>query len=93
MQRYMLEVYEPDSTDDLAANFESDTPFLAIQKGDLLTAFGVNGGKNQYVPETAKLVLRVVAVEHIVWVGEAGPRHKVCVFTRGEENTREARFR
>jgi hypothetical protein len=41
--RYSLEIYEPGSADDVAANFESDTPFQAIHRGDLIRPMMVPG--------------------------------------------------
>ena len=87
MKLYGLEIYEPGSADDVVAYFESDNPFGAITKGDLINPLATEG-------EKVKRVLRVVGVEHIIWEVEAeGVKYKTCIFTAAEENNREARMK
>ncbi len=87
MELYGLEIYEPGSADDVAAYFESDTPFGAIAKGDLINPVGSGG-------EAVKQILRVVGIEHIVWESKGeGIKHKICVFTAAEDNSRDARMK
>lgn len=87
MKFYGLEIYESGSADDVAAYFESDTPFGAISKGDLINPVDSEG-------EAVKRILRVVGIEHIVWESKSeGIKHKTCVFTAAEENNRDARMK
>lgn len=84
--RYSLEIYEPGDIDLVALHYESDEPFGAISKGDLISAHNIEGRGNE-------IILRVVNIEHIFWEIEGqGPRHKICVFTESHENTREIRL-
>jgi hypothetical protein len=84
--RYALEIYEPGSADDVAASFESDTPFQAIQRGDLIRPMMVPGEP----PITD--IFRVECVEHFVWNIGNVTKHKICVFTSRHPNAREIRF-
>lgn len=83
----MLEVYQPGSFDDVFQYLESDTPFMAISRGDIVNP-GLWDGS-----QSPMKVLRVVNVEHIIWKNETtgGARHKVLVFTEEVEGTRELR--
>lgn len=79
---HILEIYEPDSADDVRTTFKSPTPFQAVAVGDLVTLMDAS----------VKQVLEVTRVEHIVWDGPGGqPKHKLCVYTKAVENTRASR--
>ncbi|MDP9280658.1 MAG: hypothetical protein M3P38_01005 [Chloroflexota bacterium] len=80
-KRYILEIYEPDSADDVLTTLDSDEPFMAIEVGTLLT-----------LPDR-KDPLEITNVEHIIWSGPNGARHKECIFTKAAPDTREARRR
>ena len=88
-RRYILEVYEPGSVQDVAGVFESDEPFVAIQVGDLI---------NDRVWDTApgtSTVLRVTAVEHVLWKNRTGGdvEQKLCIYTERVADTEELRVR
>jgi len=84
--KYMLEIYEPNSSQSCWVVFKSETPFQTITKGDI-----INPG---FFPDaTVQKVLRVESVEHIVWSLETGePKHKLCVYTKEIDDTWESRF-
>lgn len=84
MKSYVLEIYAPGTADDPLCRYESDTPFGAINSGDLLNAI---------LTPTGDHLLRVNQVEHIIWETKAeGLRHRLCVFTEHAENMRETRI-
>lgn len=86
-ERYVLEIYVPDSFDDVWVQFESDTPFLCIHAGELINPGTWEGSKSPME------ILEVLQVEHILWDGEAGiPKHKTCVYTTAVKGTAEARL-
>jgi hypothetical protein len=58
---YILEVYSPGSLEDVAWTIESDTPFQAINRGDILSAVGIEG-----FPE-GDIHAPVGAVQHAFW--------------------------
>ena len=84
MKRYMLEIYEPGSAEDVLASYESDTPFGSIGQGDLMQPLGEG-------VEDRRRVLRVVTVEHLIWDVDGHPKHKTMVFTLALANSRENR--
>ncbi len=86
MKNYQLEIYEAGSADDVVANVESDAPFMAISKGDLINLV------DSTAEASGKHILRVVGLEHMLWRTDGSLRHKLCVFTENLENTREARL-
>jgi hypothetical protein len=71
--RYVLEVYELGSKRDVAESISADHPFGAIARGDLFNC--------EAFSEFGMGSVRVSGVEHIVWNGSEGPRHKICVYT------------
>lgn len=83
---YMLEIYLPGSADDVWVSFESDAPFMAIAKGDILNPVAFPES-----PSPMKMC-RVTSIEHILWANPDRPCHKILVFTEELENTRELRF-
>lgn len=93
---YFIEIYEPDSADEVLFTQKLQSPPAAMHEGDLLTVMpDADGRGNHGAPLN---VLRVTRVDHIVWGFDAGAkgvpagfRHKVMVFTTAVENTREIR--
>lgn len=85
MKRYMLEIYEPGSTDDVLAIYEADTPFGCIGEGDLMQPLGSG-------IEDPKRVLKVVTVEHLIWEIDGQPKHKTLIFTEALANKAENRL-
>ena len=67
MDPYMLEINEPDSTNDAAAEFTSKTPFMAISKGDTISL----------TPTRRSLI--VTRLRHVFFGDPV--IHKICVDT------------
>ena len=84
-KKYMLEIYRPNNADDVWVVFESDTPFMAMSKGDIL-----NPGiwDDSHAPMK---VLKIVNVEHAIW-DVTGLKHKIMIYTEEVEGTRELRL-
>lgn len=82
----MLEIYEPMDADTVFARFDTQSPIMSIAKGDI-----VNPGTWPGSQSPIK-VLQVCSVEHILWCNGETVAHKICVFTKELENTRELRF-
>ena len=59
--QYHLEIYEPGSCDDVWVYFKTSKPLFSISRGDI-----INPGMWPHSQAPMK-VLRVVAVEHIIW--------------------------
>lgn len=79
-ERYILEIYEPDSDEDVRASFSSDAPFMAVHAGDLINdQMTRDGGK------AGGSALIVTHVEHFVWNSPDGPRHKLAIYTKQEQ--------
>jgi len=86
MKRYMLEIYNPGSFRDVWVYFESDTPFQAISKGDIIHP-------GMFPDASAQTMLRVTSIEHIIWALEnKQAKHKICVYTEDIEDDAKARF-
>ena len=85
--KFTLEIYAPGSTMTTWEVFESDTPFLAINKGDLINP-GVWEGS-----QSPMKILRVVNLEHIIWKSiNSKAKHKLLVYTEEIEGTEENRI-
>jgi hypothetical protein len=82
---YHLEIYAPGSARDVWISFEADSPFMAMSAGDIVNP-GLWEGS-----ESPMKVLRVVTVEHLVWLAGGTPKQKVMVFTEEAEGTDELR--
>jgi hypothetical protein len=83
---FTLEIYEPGSADDIWIVFESSTPFMSINRGDILNpAFFSNS-------QSPMKVLRVINVEHILWEVDGNVMQKILIFTEEVEGTRELRL-
>lgn len=76
---YHLEIYEPDSKEDVLWNTASKQPFLTINVGDFINQSLMirDGG-----PQTERL--QVVEVEHIIWNNDQQLNHKLMVYTQIE---------
>lgn len=83
--KYVLEIYEPGSVDDVWITLSSDTPFMSIHAGDVINP-GIWPGS-----ESPMKVLRAVTVEHILWESNGITKHKICVFSDEVEGSRELR--
>jgi hypothetical protein len=82
---YYLEVYEPGSMDTVFISWKSDSPFIAISRGDIVHLPMVEGS------ESPMYVLKAINVEHILWDTADKIGHKLCVYTERVEGTRELR--
>lgn len=82
---YILEVYEPDSLDDVWVVFSSSSPFMPFRSGEILNPML---WPDSHSPMK---VLRIVGVEYLVWEGEGKVKQKVMVFTKELDNSRESR--
>jgi hypothetical protein len=71
--KYYLEIYEPESTADVIASFESNTPFMSINTGDVINT-------TTMATEEKPRLIKVSGIQHILW-DENDPKHKICVFT------------
>ena len=83
---YILEVYKPQSPDDVWITFSSSSPFMTIGVGDI-----VNPGLWPDSQSPMK-VLRAINVDHVIWETETRVKHKVLVFTEEVDGTRGLRL-
>src|SRR5262245_3405095 len=60
---------------DVCVSYETSTPFLTIQAGDIINPRVWEG------VGTPGNVLCVVKIEHIIWEGDGRIKHKLCIFT------------
>lgn len=98
MKRYAIEIYLPDSEgDEVACLIESDEPFQAIQKGDLINPRSWNSHystnlQSSFPNRPHGIVLRVTGIEHFIFQREGGfSQHKLGVFTRAEDDVADSR--
>ena len=82
---YYLEIYEPGSARDVWAYFSSSSPFMSLKTGDIL-----NPGtwKNSKSPMR---VLKIKAVEHIIWDTAKVIKHKIMIFSDEVAGTEDLR--
>lgn len=76
MKRYRIEIYEDSFVNDPTVAFHSDDPFPAIHAGDYIAHSGWEVQPNSDM--TGK-VIRVKAVQHIIWPGKTGFGHSLSV--------------
>jgi len=81
-KRYHLEIYEPESLDDVLYHAEADQPFQAFHVGDLVHPDTLSLQPNVAAGDQ----LEVVRVQHILF-GEDPTHHKLCVFTKATRLT------
>ena len=86
MEKYILEIFAPNSADEVIKKIESKDPFINIAKGDIINT--------QLWKETDSKddILRVLNVEHIIWEVDKRINHKLCIFTERSQNTPETRL-
>ncbi len=86
---YILEVYLPYSTEHIIETIQSPTPFLQIQRGDVINPASLAS----VAPLPAvPLLLKVVGVEHMIEHGESNVTHRVLVYTTEVPDNRRARL-
>lgn len=86
MENYILEIYQPNSADDVLITIKSSNPFLSFSRGDLI---------NPRVWDHSGLVgsvLEVKNVEHIIYTTNDQVKHKVCIFTSEKDDTGQNRL-
>jgi hypothetical protein len=86
--RYCLEIYLTDDLDTPAVRFDSDTPLVAINNGDLINPMTWPDPVDQFRGK----VLRVQGVEHLFWKADGGRlRQKSMVFAAPVDDLGETR--
>jgi hypothetical protein len=85
--KYSLEIYKPNNARDWWVHFSSNTPFLAISKGDIINPATWRDS------EAPMKVLKVVSVEHSISEADDHYLHKICVFTKEVEGTEGLRLK
>ncbi|WP_172380896.1 hypothetical protein [Vibrio sp. Vb339] len=72
---YYIEVYEPNDDRFVAASYQSESPFMAINVGDTIA------GSSSNLAEVCQ-TLKVTGIEHIFWEIEGSHKaHKICLLT------------
>jgi hypothetical protein len=100
LKKYVLEIYQPGEKGFInACSLESDEPFLAIQKGDIINPstwnlYCLDSLEAEYHQSNYGIVLKVTGVEHFLVQNEDGSvsQHKITVFVRVVENNQAALF-
>lgn len=82
--RYILEIYDEGSTDTVAARFEGSSPFMSLSKGDLINS-------RSWPDSSTTHILKVLAVEHLIWQLNGVITHHKMVFTEAVRDTKELR--
>ena len=98
--KYALEIHQLDQENFLTTcTLESDDPFLAIQKGDIINPstwnlYCLDNLEAEYRESNYGVVLRVTGIEHSLIQRENGSisQHKISVFTVPVENNRALLF-
>lgn len=99
LKKYALEIYSPGCWDDVLCSVESDTPFLPIQKGDVINPRTWSSHysaklKDAYEEREFGVVLKVVGIEHfIVEYKDDFTQHKLGVFTTVLDDVKESRLK
>ena len=83
---YLLEVYEPGTTETVWEVFQTSSPFLGIHAGDLINPALWPDSRSPLK------MLRVTSVEHVIWGKQGETKHKLMVFTEEVEGTHELRI-
>jgi hypothetical protein len=82
---YYREIYLPESTRDPWVSFRTTTPFMTIQRGDIINPSIWEGS------QSPMKVLKAVNVEHIIWETDDHVGDKLMVFTDEVDGTAELR--
>lgn len=87
--KYTVEIYFPGSSSEVLVSFDASTPFISINKGDILnpTFFST-------YDKSPEKVLKVINIEHIIWQheGSTEPTQKILIFTKEENNDSNTRI-
>lgn len=79
--QYRLEIYHPGSADDLCANYHSESPFVTVSPGDLISPGDWGKQEGQ--------CLRVVAVQHVFSSEHDPATCTTNIYTEAVELSRE----
>ena len=93
-KKYALEIFQPGEQGFInVCSLESDAPFLAIQKGDVINPatwnlYSLDNLEAEYHQANYGTVLKVTGIEHSLVQKEDNSvsRHKITVFVRLVEN-------
>ena len=72
---YLLEIYYPQSRQEVWRTFESSTPFMSIHEGDIVDPTPWSGSRSPL------RVLRVTEVHHVLSERDGQNQHKLEAFT------------
>ncbi len=72
---YVLEIYYPQSREEVWRSFESSTPFMSFHEGDVVDPTPWSGSRSPL------RLLRVTQVNHVLSEEDEQTQHKVEVFT------------
>ena len=86
-KKYILEIYHPASTEDVEAIYESETPFMNLNVGDLINS------KMWHTGTLSGKILKVVKLEHFIWDANGIVKHKIGVLTAAVNDEYEERFK
>ena len=71
---YILEIYEPGSTQDTLVTYKSSKPFPAMHRGEVLRPLG----RGEQSPGTALMIRHVL---YMTWDFAGPTKIKTCIFT------------
>ncbi len=73
--QYYLEIYPPNDTSYIVAEYFSSTPFPSMNKGDIINATSLNKTDD-------RKTLIVKDIQHIIWeIEDSHIGHKLCIYT------------
>jgi hypothetical protein len=72
---YVLEIYYPQSREDVWRSFESSSPFMSFHEGDVVDPTPWSGSRSPL------RLLRVIQVNHVLSEKDEQIEHKVEIFT------------
>ena len=73
--QYWMEIYPPNDTSYIIAEYFSSTPFASMNKGDIISASSLN-----QTDEAKTLIIK--DIQHIIWeVDDSHIGHKLCIYT------------
>jgi len=72
---YHLEIYPPNDTSYIIAEYTSNTPFASMNVGDIIHASSLNR-----TDEAKTLIIK--DIQHIIWeIENSHVGHKLCIYT------------
>jgi len=73
--QYCMEIYPPNDTSYIIAEYFSSMPFTSMNKGDIISATSLNRTDN------AKTLI-IKDIQHIIWeIKDSHIGHKLCIYT------------